>query len=1101
MVKSFISEDDIEQELLQKLQHLYGFDVLECDISLKEELNDGSGRLDKQQVILPQRLRQSCLDLNPDIPQESIEQALEQLLDLRQAVSLEAANKDVDELIRDGVPVEYEDPQGELQHRRVRVINFEQQDKNQYLAVSQLWIKSTGVSPFKNWRRPDVLLYVNGLPLVFIELKNSTVKLQSAFDENLSDYKNDIPQLFHCNAFCILSNAIETKVGSFSAKWEYFFNWLRADDEKQKVDRKRIQQQGTSLEHAIAGLCRADRLLDYVENFVMFKGDSAKIIAQNHQFLGVNKAFNNLLNREQLAGKLGVFWHTQGSGKSFSMIFLARKVFRKLTGNFSFVVVTDRVDLDDQIYNNFVSTDTIAANYAARPKNSEQMRAFLRSNKKIVFTRIQKFNWPKGKPYKPLLTDPNREVIVLVDEAHRSQYEDFAKNMRDGLKGAHFMAFTGTPLLGNKSKTNAWFGEYVSEYNFQQAMDDNATVPLYYNKRVPKVDLSNSELGDDFYELLENEDLEDAQKQKLEDKYAREIEVIGRDERLDIVAKDIAYHFPRRGYLGKAMVISLDKYTAVKMYNKVQAQWKQEKKRLRSRVSKSTNDIEKQRFKQIIRYMDTVEMAVVISIDGKDIERFKKRKLDLTPHIERMKQLDAEKCTIEDNFKDETHPLQMVFVCAMWLTGFDAPTVSTLYLDKPMKNHTLMQTIARANRVTGYRVLSHSGKLVEKKNGEVVDYFNVFRNMEKALQAYALGSKRKGGDEKEPEQDGTTQRPIVEKKELFKLLDEAIEQTLEFCEQREIDLQIIAEQQEIFKSVALFDTYANILFSNDDWRRSFNVYDNIVSSIYEASKPEVFDEKPRLLVPIINYLRGILDAYVGQTDIDKVGQKVCELLDESVVVNNSDKFGVREHSVTYEMVPSGRKLDLSQVDFSRWQEEFTQAPNKHIEIAQLRTFIEDKLRQMLAQNRTRIGFGERFEEIVLRYNADSSQADNTFDELMKFYRDMTNEEHRAAREDLNDDELELFDTLKKDKLTKAEERKVKLAAKHLIERLTQSKPKVLVQDWWRDSQTRKQVESTVEEVLDDDLPESYSRIEFKEKSQTVFDMIMEFAKKKIKWVA
>ena len=348
---NFISEDQIERALVQKLQHLHGFDALDCHTEDPEDLNDGSGRANKREVILVDRVREAAVRLNPGIPPKAIEDALEKLLDRRQAMSLVAANQEVYGLLRDGIPVEFDDAQGRTQKERVYLINFNEPDENRYLAVTQLWVRGE-----RGFRRPDVLLYVNGLPLVFIELKNSNVKLKNAFDDNVTNYKREIPQLFLTNAFCVLTNAIETKVGSITAEWEHFFVWLRAEDEKEKIDRKEIAQKGTSLEAVITGLFPPQRLLDYVENFILYYKDKEKIIAQNHQFIGVNKAYEKFLRREELNGKLGVFWHTQGSGKSFSMIFYARKIFRKQTGNFTFVVVTDREDLDGQIYRNFLHT-------------------------------------------------------------------------------------------------------------------------------------------------------------------------------------------------------------------------------------------------------------------------------------------------------------------------------------------------------------------------------------------------------------------------------------------------------------------------------------------------------------------------------------------------------------------------------------------------------------------------------------------------------------------------------------------------------------------------------------------------------------------------
>jgi len=866
---------------------------------------------------------------------------------------------------------------------------------------------------------------------------------------------------------------------------------MRVDNEKEQVNRETIKAQRTSLEIAAAGLCHPSKLLDYMENFILFHKENSKIIAQNHQFIGVNSAFDRFLDRDKHDGKLGVFWHTQGSGKSFSMIFYARKIFRKVTGNFSFVVVTDRKDLDGQIYRNFLNTQTIKEQDAAQPANAEEMRKFLGQNKKVVFTLIQKFRYDKGKKY-PALFDPakeKREVIVMVDEAHRTQYKSLAENMRAGLKGAHFLAFTGTPLLGKARKTNAWFGDYVSEYNFQQAMQDEATVPLFYEKRVPEVLIQNDDLGEEFYELLEDEHLDEAQQQKLERKFSTEMEVIKRDDRLETIAKDIVYHFPRRGYLGKAMVVTLDKFTAVKMYDKVQYHWKAEIKRLRGLIQQTENDIERARFKKIVAYMKSVEMAVVISDPAADETRFAKAGLDITPHVKRLDTLDAHGHDIEYNFKDPEHPLQLVFVCAMWLTGFDAPTVSTLYLDKPMKDHNLMQTIARANRVAAFKIKGHNGQLIEKKNGDIVDYYNVFRNMKKALSDYAQG------------EEGSEAPPVKEKAELFKLLDDAINQAVAFCTERQINLASIALEQDTFKNISLFEHYADILLSRDEWRKSYYVYDNTVSSLYEACKPEIFKQPARPLVAVIGYLRGVIDMHVAQADIDDVAQKIAELLDESVVVDHAEAFTVREHQAEYKIVQKGKRWDLSQIDFEKLKADFADAQYKNIEIAEMRAFIEDKLRKMLEANHSRIDFAQRLQEIIDRYNSGGSSTESYFEDLMLFAEGLRDEDQRHVREGLSEDELELYDMLRKEKLTQAETQKVKLAAKHLMTRLLDEHPKVLVQDWWKDGQTRQKVKSAVEQVLDEDLPDSYDRVLFKEKSDNVYDLIVDFAVQGKKWVA
>jgi type I restriction enzyme R subunit len=930
------------------------------------------------------------------------------------------------------------------------------------------------------FRRPDVLLYINGIPVVFIELKNSNIKLKNAYEENITNYRAEIPQLFMTNAFCVLTNGIETKVGSFTAEWEYFFNWLRIDDEKEKIDRKRIEEEGTSLERVVEGLFKNERLLDYIENFILYYGQNQKIIAQNHQFIGVNRAYNAFLDRKRRKGKLGVFWHTQGSGKSFSMIFYSRKIFRKQTGNFTFVIVTDREDLDGQIYRNFLNTGTVTKAEAAQPKSGEEMRKFLGQNKRLVFTLIQKFHWPKGKDY-PVLS-PRDDIIVIVDEAHRTQYRSLAENMRHGLPNAQYLAFTGTPLLGKERKTNKWFGDYVSEYNFQQSMDDGATVPLFYSKRVPQVLIQNEDLSDEFYEILEDENLDEAQQEKLEKRFATELEVIKRDDRLETIARDIVYHFPRRGYLGKGIVVSLDKFTAVKMYDKVTRLWHERIKELVGQIRKTSDYNEKRRVRIILDWMRAVEMAVIISEEAGEEEKFKKQKLEIKSHRERMTRVDEHGHDAEYNFKDARHPLQLVFVCAMWLTGFDAPTVSTMYLDKPMKDHTLMQTIARANRVTSFKINN-----VEKKNGELVDYYNVFRNMKEALKNYARG------------EEGLEAAPVQDKQVLFQLLEDSIVQGMGFCAEREIHLDKILATNDVFKNVDLFGKYADRLLTKDEWRRAFVVYENTVTSLFEACKPEILGNPIVRSVAVFQYLRGVIDSIIEQKDIESVSVRISDLLDESVVVDGGTDLQASKPEFVIKQ--SGRTWDLSKLDFEKLAAEFKEVNYKNIEIADLRAFIQQKLDQMVQENATRADFAQRLQEIIDRYNSGSSSADNYFEELVKFAKDLKEESERHIREGLSEDELEIFDLLKKDKMTRDETQKVRLAAKSLLQRLLKEPPPVLIQDWFKDSQSKERVKSTVQEVLNTHLPESYDRALFTKKCDTVFELMLNYASQGLKWAA
>ena len=672
---------------------------------------------------------------------------------------------------------------------------------------------------------------------------------------------------------------------------------------------------------------------------------------------------------------------------------------------------------------------------------------------------------------------------MIVDEAHRTQYAALAENMRTGLPKAQYFAFTGTPLLGKERKTNAWFGDYVSEYNFIQSMDDGATVPLFYCKRVPEVLIQNENLSDEFYQILEDENLDDRAQEKLEKEFSTEMEVIKRDDRLETIARDIVSHFPLRGYLGKGMVISVDKFTCVKMYDKVQTCWKGEIKRLVGLIGKTGGAQHKQRLQKTLDFMRSVEMAVVVSEDAGEEERFAKQGLDIKPHRKKIDAIDVNGHDIEYRFKDPNDKLQLVFVCAMWLTGFDAPTISTLYLDKPMKDHTLMQAIARANRVT-----SHTINDVTKRNGEVVDYYNVFRSMKKALSDYALG------DDRERES------PVQDKANLFDLLDDALHQGTAFCDGLGIALEEVLEGGNAFGKVKLFQSFADRLLEKDAHWKEFKVYENTISALYEACKPEILAGHFRPMVPVFQYLRGVVDASIGQADIEAVKQKIGDLLDQSVVTSNSALFQ-SEAKAEFRIVQKGKTLDLSKLDFDKLKEEFKETEFKHIEIANLREFIVKKLEDMLRDNRTRTNFAEKFQEIINRYNAGGMATENYFDELVKYAEGLKEEDERHTREGLTKDELELFDILKREKMTKAEEIKVKNAARHLLKRLVEEQPKVLVQDWYKDKQSQLRVKTAVEEVMDQDLPETYDRILFKEKSAKLFELIYDYASKGRKWAA
>jgi type I restriction enzyme R subunit len=919
-----------------------------------------------------------------------------------------------------------------------------------------MWIKGEF-----GYRRPDLLIFINGLPLVFIELKNSDVKLKTAYDKNLKDYIRDIPQLFFFNQFCVLSNGTETRIGSFTAGYEHFFEWLRlAEDDK--VDRKSIRKEGTSIEYLLYGLFDPESLLDYIENFILYENRRDKVIAKNHQYLGVNNAVESFKNRSELDGKLGVFWHTQGSGKSYSMGMFVNKVNRKIKGNFTFLMITDRVDLDDQLYKTFLRTDIITKDESAQPKNSEKLREYLTTNKSFIFTLIHKFGYDKGKKY-PVLTERD-DIIVIVDEAHRTQYKIFAENMRTGLPNAQYIAFTGTPLLGSKRLTNQWFGDYVSEYNFAQSIEDGSTVPLYYSRRVPEVSLTNTDLDDDYLEIIEKENLTAEEEEKLSKEYSKTTEVIKRDDRLDKVAKDIVWHFPRRGYLGKAMVVSVDKFTTVKMYDKVQHYWEKKLKDLYVKRSQTTDNDEKKEINDQITYMKNIEMAVVVSEESEEKEKFKTQSLDIRKPRERMNFIDDNGHDVEDNFKDPNHPLSLVFLCAMWLTGFDVPSVSTLYLDKPMKGHTLMQAIARVNRV-------YPGK----NAGLIVDYLNLFKHMKRALGDYA-------------NPDNENEMPVKNIDYLLELLDDAIDETYKFCGELGLDLDKVLEQEESFSKLGFLKEYLNILLDKDENKDEFKIYANIIRNTHNASKPEIFDMNwENKYLSVILYLDDMIRVAVRDEHVENAKIELDRTLDLSV---KAESVFEKDSSHEYE-VKVMKTLNLSEVDTKDIKTKIQKSPYKNIEIQELRSFIEDKLEKLLKENKTRVNFAEKYKSIIDKYNSGNSSNENYFEDLVNFVDDLKKEDERHIREGLSEEELELYDLLKKDSLTEKEEQQVKLSAKKLYEAISSADSETNIIDWYKDDQPKERVKSKVDEILDAYLPKSYNKDIFNTKSDILFNHIVE----------
>lgn len=1066
-MKSFISEDDIEQAICERLsQKEYGWKRIECDASVeKQDDVSTTGRRNVTECVLPEIFRQALIRINPNVDSSIIDNIVNDYRRDYSSQDMVDVNYRLYNQLRNGIKVDTRKAHGD-DFEIVKLIDYDNVDNNDFHCVNQMWIKG-----HYNYRRPDVLLFVNGLPVVFIELKKPTVKMKEAYEKNLVDYRKYIPNIFAFNQICVLSNGMQTKMGAWNAGFEFFFEWLRVDNEKEKLDRKQISEQGLSIQNLIDGLFRKERLIDYIENFIFFDNMRTKIIAKNHQYLGVNNLMKSVERREELKGKLGVFWHTQGSGKSYSMVMFVRKVRRKLHGNFTFLIVTDRDDLDTQIHKTFVRSEVIGEKEECQPKNSAQLREYLMTNKPMLFTLIHKFQYDKTKKY-PILSERN-DIFVLVDEAHRTQYKQLAENMHTGLPNANYIAFTGTPLLGSKRLTNQWFGDYVSEYNFAEAIADGSTVPLYYSRRVPEVGLDNNMLDNDLCEIVEDENLNEREQELLENSASRILEVIKREERLKKIAKDIAHHFPRRGFLGKGMVISVDKYTAVKMYDLVQRYWDEEKKVVMKERNSAKTDEEYKKFSNILNYMDRVEMAVVISEEADEKEKFQKQGLDITKHRELINKITPEGKDIEDRFKDKDDRLSLVFVCAMWLTGFDVPSLSTLYLDKPMKSHTLMQAIARANRV-----------FPEKSCGLIVDYVNVFKYMREALSDYASS-------------DDEGEYPAKNIEQLIASIDECVVECDTFLSSIGISVDdIIAEKNALEQTEMLRLAYVRIL-EKDEWKNRFKVISNLLLNLYDASKPEIFERRWRNKK--FNTIKYLSDLFCNQVDDEKLERakaRMAAKLDLSV--NSTDRAAEEADYVIHQ----GKVIDLSKLNVDEIRKEISKTPYKALEIEDLRAFIEKALEQLINKNCTRIAFSQRYKNIIDRYNAGGSENEDYYEKLLQLIEEMKAEQSRSTDLGLEEEELEIYDLLIKDrKLTKAEEQKVILAAKNLYLRLKENKAQVMVLDWYKDEQPRKRVFTLIQTSLNEDLPESYDRISFNEKTNLLMNHFMDMAIQRYGWVA
>ena len=1021
-----MSSDYTENKLIQDsagnlLHDELGWDVYFAYNTEVLGENGTFGRKSYEEILLVRYFRQALRKLNPWIDVRQITEAETLMKSRLSTASLMQINEEKYSLIRDGIPVTVRRADGKTETRRASVIDFNSPDNNSFIAVKEMKIHSTNYR-----RRTDIVGFVNGIPLLFVELKNINVDVQNAYTDNYTDYLDTIPQLFYYNAFLILSNGNEAKIGTLGSKYEFFHEWKRlAEDDEGSV----------ALETMLRGVCKKENFLDLLENFILYDhsgGKTVKILARNHQYLGVNEAVKAYAARKLNNGKLGVFWHTQGSGKSYSMVFLSQKIRRKFAGSPTIIILTDRDELNKQISDTFENCGllgkTKASGYIA--SSGDDLVRKLKGNPSFIFTLIQKFNKPDAEPI-----HPDHDILIMSDEAHRSQYGVFAENMMHLLPDASRIGFTGTPLLSDDNITARTFGGYLSVYDFKRAVEDGATVPLYYENRGDKIqDLQNPEISDRILDAIENADLDVDRQDKLEAEFAKEIHILTAEPRLRKIARDFAAHYSDLWTSGKAMFVCLNKVTCVRMYNYVQEYWQEEIKKTAARLKKASQQ-ETQELERKLEWMKETEMAVVISQEQNEIQTFRKWGLDILPHREKI-----EKGNLDKRFKDSEDHLRIVFVCAMWLTGFDVKCLSCLYLDKPLKAHTLMQTIARANRV-------NEGK----SNGLIIDYVGIVKALRNALADYTRNPAGKEHTD-----------PTIDKEKLIARILETTAAAKEFLSARNYDLQNLIDAKD-FSKVERLQAAEAVCGTIED-RKTFVTYGSEISRLIRyTNRDELTSEQ-----------RSECNAVIAINNVLKRKRRHIDITDLMVEINSiiNEYIQIEEQSDAEPKTNAG--FDISKINFELLGREFAKVRKTKLVLRDLEDVIRQKLDAMVAENPGRMDYYERYQVIISNYNGEQDRAsiEKTFTELINLAQSLDDEQQRYIREGFTtEEELYVYDILFKPELSKAEIKKIKEVSTELLQKI---KTIISVSDHWSDKQeTMAAVDNVIRDILWAELPECY----------------------------
>ena len=999
---------------------------------------DGTfGRKSYKEIVLFRYFCEALKKLNPWINESQILEAQKLLVNRLSTSSLLQVNEEKYFLIRDGIPVTVKKPNGQTETKKAAVIDFQNPENNYFLAIKELKIHGDLYR-----RRTDIVGFVNGIPLLFVELKKNTVDVQNAYDDNYTDYQDTIPHLFYYNAFLMLSNGTEAKIGTLGSKYEFFHEWKRLTED---------EQGSVALETMLQGICKKENFLDLFENFILYDhsgGHTAKILARNHQYLGVNEAMKAYVSRKLNDGKLGVFWHTQGSGKSYSMVFFAQKVRRKFEGSPTFVILTDREELNSQISDTFENCGLLGKTKASQfiATSGDDLVAKLKGNPSFIFTLIQKFN-----KFDVEAIYPDHDIIIMSDEAHRSQYGIFADNMMKLLPTATRIGFTGTPLLSSDNITARTFGGYVSVYDFKRAVEDGATVPLYYENRGEKiVDLHNPEISEQILDAIENADLDVDQQEKLEAEFAKEIHLLTAEPRLKSIAQDFVDHYSDLWTSGKAMFVCLNKVTCVRMFNYVQEYWKEEIKRLKAQLKTATQQ-EVLELERKLKWMQETEMAVVISQEQNEIQTFKKWGLDIKYHRAKM-----EKRELDKEFKDSRNPLRVVFVCAMWLTGFDVKCLSCLYLDKPLKSHTLMQTIARANRV-------NEGK----SNGLIVDYIGIVKALRKALADYTANVGGNVGVD-----------PTVDKNELIARIIETIAKAKSFLLENDFDLQMLIDAYDFMK-LSYLQEAANVVCGTIEDKKTFTTYASELNRLMKYMDRNDITGHVRKEYEAIAAIYAELQKKRKHVNTTDLMVQINAIISSYVEIDHAT--GVREET---------RRFDISAIDFDLLRREFAKVMKKNLVLKDLEELIQMKLDRMLFLNPDRINYYERYRQIIDEYNSEQDRAtiEKTFMDLMDLANKMNQEEQRYVREGFtSDEELSVYDMLFREDLSKNDIKKLKEVAATLLQKI---KTKISELDHWTDKQeTKAAVDNLIRDTLWAELPECYDEVSISMYRQKIYEYV------------